>query len=159
MAYDIVYLFNMTIAKERARSFSWNFSFCLAEFEMMNSCIYWSKGIAWNGHKGKTTELLQPRTSGRRVLTSVSVFSVLTMFTWGLWSRPGKTAALYLTFFYRMHTIAKDNKWPLSTPLLLLVICPIRGTIRWGAQIHLWPPYKIKPLWTLYFTHSLIRPF
>lgn len=93
------------------------------------------------------------------VLTSVSVFSVLTMFKWGLWSRPGKTAALHLTFFYKMHTIAKDNKWPLSTPLPLLVICPIRGTIRWGAQIHLWPPYKIKPLWTLYFTLSLMRPF
>ena len=45
-------------------------------------------------------------------------------------------------FFYKMHTIAKDNQWPLSTPLLLLLIYSIRETIRWGAQLHLWPPCK-----------------
>jgi len=54
-------------------------------------------------------------------------------------------------FFYKKHTIAKDNQWPLSTPLLLPVIYSIWGTIRWGAQLHLWPPCKT-PLNSILYT-------
>ena len=62
VAYDNVYFSNMTITKERARSFCWNFLSCWAEFEMMNNLH--QQRVARNGDMGKTTELLQPRTSG-----------------------------------------------------------------------------------------------
>ena len=62
VAYDNVYSSNMTIAKERARGFCWNFLSCWAEFEMMNNLQ--QQRVARNGDMGKTTELLQPRTTG-----------------------------------------------------------------------------------------------